>query len=159
MLKAVGLVSVVCACLSPVMPGSGIQTSDSNFYALKGIKAVFVLVEDLPQKAGEMGLTSEDLKAAVAEDLRGAGLSVPDYSTEDPYLAISFHVVGEAFSIDVSLRENAVLRRDRKIACRAATWMKNVTGMHRGDPGVLLGGLRKAIELFLGDFREANTKR
>jgi uncharacterized membrane protein len=37
-----------------------IQTSNSA--ALKGMKAMFVLVEDLPQKAAEMGLTAEKIK-------------------------------------------------------------------------------------------------
>jgi hypothetical protein len=159
MLRLGGIVVIISVYLCSISPCHAIQTSNSNSFTLKGIKAVFILVEDLPQEAVAMGLTTESIKAAVASNLEQAGLSVPDYSIEDPYLAMSIHVVEKAFSIEVSLRENVALRRDTSITCRAATWMKNVTGVHRGDPGIFIDGVQRVLDSFLNDLHEANPKK
>jgi hypothetical protein len=136
-----------------------VQTSDSNSFALKGIKALFVLVEDLPQKATGIGLTTERIKTATELKLRGEGISVPNYSYEDPYLHISINVVYQAFSVEVSLRENVVLKRDKSINCRAATWLNSVTGVHSNDPNYIIAGLQAVLDSFLNDYYKANPKK
>jgi hypothetical protein len=135
------------------------QVADPTVPALKGIRSVFVLVEELPQRAVEMGLTSEMIKNEAESTLRREGLSVPSFSYEDPYLYLRISVSGEAFSIDLSLRDYVVLKRDRKIACAAATWMNSSTGVHRGDGNVLLEGLQELLDLFLNDLRKVNSKK
>ena len=130
----------------------------ANSAALKGMKAMFVLVEDLPQKAAEMGLTAERIKTETETKLRGEGISVPNFSYEDPYLDISVNVVNMAFSVEVSLRENVVLKRDKSINCRAATWLKSVTGVHSDDPSYIVDGLYVLLDSFVHDYYQANPK-
>jgi hypothetical protein len=136
-----------------------IQTADSNSFALKGLKSMFVLVEDLPQKATGIGLTTERIKTATELKLRGEGLSVPNYSYEDPYLHISINVVFQAFSVEVSLRENVVLKRDKSTNCRAATWLNSVTGVHSNNPNYIIDGLQVILDSFLRDYYKANPKK
>jgi hypothetical protein len=136
-----------------------IRTSDSNSFALKGIKAMFVLVEDLPQGATGIGLTIERIKTATELKLRREGISVPNYSYADPYLDISINVVDKAFSVEVSLREKVVLKRDGSITCRAATWSNSVTGVHNGDPSLFIDGLQEVLDAFLNDYYKANPKK
>ena len=154
-----GIVVVISAVYAFHIALFGIQTSDSNSNALKGIKAIFFLVEDLPQKATELGLTIERIKTATESKLREEGLSVPDYSYADPYLFISIHVVNRAFSVEVSLRENVVLKRAKSITCRAATWSNSVTGVHGGDPNSIIDGLQWVLDSFLNDYDKANPKK
>jgi hypothetical protein len=135
------------------------QVADPAVPALKGIRSVFVLVEELPQRAFEMGLTSEMIKNEAESKLRREGLSVPSFSYEDPYLYLRISVIGEAFSINLSLRDYVVLKRDRKIACAAATWMNSSTGVHRGDGHVLIEGMQELLDAFLSDLRKVNSKR
>ena len=134
------------------------QTSNSNSAALKGLKTMFVLVEDLPQKAADMGLTAERIKTETEAKLRGEGISVPDYSYEDPYLDISVNVVNMAFSVEVSLRESVVLKRDKSINCRAATWLNSVTGVHSDNPNCIVDGLQALLDSFVHDYYQANPK-
>jgi hypothetical protein len=119
---------------------------------------MFVLVEDLPQKAAEIGLTAERIKTETETKLREEGISVPDYSYEDPYLDISVNVVNMAFSVEVSLRESVVLKRDRSINCRAATWLNSVTGVYSDDPNYIVAGLQALLDSFLHDYYRANPK-
>ncbi len=133
-----------------------IQAADSNSLALKGITSVFVLVEDLPPGASEMGLTAEMIKNETESQLKRAGLSVPTFSYDDPYLYLKLSVVGEAFSVDVSLRDYVVLKRDRRITCAAAIWQKSITGVHRGDGRLFIEGLQEILDAFLNDFHTAN---
>jgi hypothetical protein len=136
-----------------------VQTAHSNFLALKGIKSVFVLVEDLPRGVTEMGLTAEMIKNEAESKLKREGLSVPTFSYGDPYLYLSLRVVGEAFSIEVSLRDYVILKRDRKITCAAATWVENVTGVHHGDGSLFIEGLQEALDAFLTDYHKANPEK
>jgi hypothetical protein len=154
-----GIFTIISVFLLFISFCFGIQTSDSNFFALKGIKAIFILVQDLPQKAEGIGLTTERIKAATVSKLRGEGISVPDYSETDPYLYISINVVSQAFSVEVSLREKVVISRAKSITCRAATWSNSVTGVHGGDPNLIIDGLHYVLDAFLNDFHKANPKK
>jgi hypothetical protein len=158
--KRVGVIFAIISVYLLFIPRCfSIQTSADNSGALKGIKAIFVLVGDLPQKAAEIGLTTERIKTATELKLRGEGISVPNYSYEDPYLYISINVVYQAFSIEVSLRENVALKRDKSINCRAATWLNSITGVHSNDPNYIIDGLQVVLDFFLHDYYSANPKK
>jgi hypothetical protein len=159
MKRASGLLAIIFIFLLSISLCFAIQTSDSNSFALKGIKAIFVLVQDLPQKAEGMGLTTARIKTATVSKLRGEGISVPDYSETDPYLYININVVSQAFSVEVSLREKVVISRAKSITCRAATWSNSVTGVHGGDPILIIEGLHYVLDAFLNDFHKANPKK
>jgi len=120
---------------------------------------MFVRVEDLPQKAVEMGLMAEIIKAETEARLRGEGISVPNYSYEDPYLDISVNVVNMSFSVEASLRESVVLKRDKSINCRAATWLNSVTGVHSNNPNYIVAGLQALLDSFFHDYDQANPKK
>ena len=154
-----GLSAILFVSALIIGPCSAAQAADPNALALKGLKTVFVLVEELPAAAIQMGLTKEMVKNEAESKLRQAGLSVPTFSYEDPYLFLRLSVVGEAFSLEASLRDYVVLKRDRKIACAAAIWMKNLTGVHHGDGSVFLEALREVLDSFLNDLRVANPKK
>lgn len=156
-ITAIMAISSVCALFISLC--FAVQTADSNFLALKGIKSVFVLVEDLPPGATKMGLTTEMIKNETESKLKREGLSVPTFSYDDPYLYLRLSVVDEAFSIDVSLRDYVVLKRDRRITCAAATWLKSITGVHRGDGSLFIEGLQKVLDAFLNDFHKANPEK
>ena len=159
MKKADNLLTIVPALLLLVSLCFATQISDNASPSLKGLEAVFVLVEDLPRGAVEIGLTTEKLKAVTESKLRQAGLSVPTFSYDDPYLYISIHVVDEAFSVEVSLRESVVVKRRRSMTGRAVTWLNSITGVHRGDGNLFLDGLQEILDAFISDFHKANPKK
>lgn len=123
---------------------------------LRGLDTLFVAVEDLPPRAVELGLSVDEIKDQTAARLKQAGLSVPAFSYEDAYLYIRVPVVMEAFSVEVSLREDVSLKRAGRKAVRAATWMKSVTGVHREDGRVIKAALQEIIDGFIADYRASS---
>jgi hypothetical protein len=158
MRRVIVILAMISECLLFISLCFAGQTSRSNSAALKGLKTIFVLVEDLPQKAAEIGLTAERMKTETETKLREKGISVPNYSYENPYLDISVNVVNMAFSVEVSLRDSVVLKRDKSIHCRAATWLNSVTGVHSNDPNYIVAGLQALLDSFLNDYYQANPE-
>jgi hypothetical protein len=135
------------------------QTPDIRSAPLKGIKNMDVVVEDLTQAAAGIGLTRERIQSVTELKLRREGISVPSaFSFVLPYLYIRINVVGKAFSIDVSLKEDVTLKRDASITCGAATWSRNATGVS-GDSPYIIQGLQEILDEFLNDYYKANPKK
>ena len=131
----------------------GGPSAGTELAVLRGLDTVFVVVEDLPPRAVELGLSADEIKDQTAACLKQAGLSVPTFSYEDGYLYIRVPVVMEAFSVEVSLREAVSLKRAGRKAVRAATWMKSVTGVHRDDGRVIKAALQEIIDGFIAGYR------
>lgn len=139
--------------------GLGGQSARTDFPVLRGFDTLFVVVEDLPRRAIELGLSVDEIKDQMAAHLKQAGLSVPTFSYEDAYLYIRVPVVMEAFSVEVSLREVVALKRSGRKAVRAATWMKSVTGVHRDDGRMIKAALQEIIDGFIAEYRASSTDR
>jgi len=101
------------------------RASDSEIdrASLKGLKGVFVLVEDLNPPEEQGGLKTADIQADALQKLQAAGIPLlskeQDIDTPGmPTLYISVSVASSAssdlwpFSIDVNLEQQATLKRN-----------------------------------------------
>jgi len=101
---------------SSLTPAQGNEFSNAT---LKGISAISVLVEDLPDGAKVLGLTKESIQTDVELKLRLAGMTVVTLEESNslpgrPYLYVFVNVTARpgAARIDVSLHQDARLERD-----------------------------------------------
>lgn len=139
---------------------------------LKGINGVFVMIEDLPPVAKELGITKESLKTEVELKLRLAGIRV--YSKEEalenlsPTLYVNFNTVENIiggikfypFSISVEIVEPAQIRRNA-YTTTVITWRKGAVGGSKEEN--LIMQMRKALKIvtdpFLNDYLAVNPKK
>jgi hypothetical protein len=112
------------------------RASDSEIdrASLKGLKGVFVLVEDLNPPEEQAGLKTADIQADAVQRLQAAGIPLlskeQDIDTPGmPTLYISVSVASSTatdlwpFSIDVNLEQQATLKRNPEtFVPTAITW-------------------------------------
>jgi hypothetical protein len=132
---------------------------------LKGIGAVFVVIEDLPDGAKVLGLTREMLQTDVELKLRLAGIRV---ATEEEgsklpgaphiYTRVNLTDRANAASIEVNLEQNVLLERNGDLLIGAVTWQ---AGGVLGNPTAQ--GIRDRIkdlaDEFLNDWLSVNPKK
>ena len=134
--------------------------NDVKSYPLKGINAIFVLIEKLPEDAIEIGLTSHRLKTVTELRLRREGITIKKESDISyPYFYVTVNVVGRAFNIELSLNEWVKLFRNPSIECYARTWNHSYTGTHGNDPEYIVSSLSALLDEFLNDYYKANPKK
>jgi len=148
-------------CCSPVQA----QGHEPTTATLKGIAAVGVAVEDLPDGAKVLGLTKEDIQSDVELKLRLAGMLVVTLEEAyklpgKPYLNVRVGLTrnARAASIAVELKQNVVLERDGQSALSLATWAaggvaSNATAHDIRD------WIKDKVDLFLNDWLSVNPKK
>lgn len=124
---------------------------------LKGIRIVYVLVEDVPEGAKKLGLTAETIQNDVELKLLLAGMGVATLKDGHtlpgrPHVYVRFTLTkgAEAASIQVELDQDAVLDRNAEHALSVITW----------DTGYLLPNptaqsIRDNIKSGVGEFLNA----
>jgi hypothetical protein len=112
----------------------------ANPKSLKGIKGIYVLIEELPESLkSKTGLTEDQLRTDVELKLRLAGISVVSeseslYIPGFPYLYVNINGYVEeiglvVYNIEVELRQTVILKRNRSIeAVGATTWKTGTIG-------------------------------
>jgi hypothetical protein len=153
--------------------------ADDNEFSrpsLKGLTGVGVVVEGLSSNMDGMNLSREQIQTDVELRLRKAGIRV--FSKSEllatpgvPYLYVNLgtfpfklangQTIGMAFSIDVSIKQNVTLVRDRNATVMgAATWQTGSTG----STGIsqiqgLRGVIGDQVDVFINAYFAMNPKQ
>ena len=121
-------------------------------------------------------LTEDRIRTMAESRLRAARLFADEYS--DVALLISVHVAGQAFSSDVSLRQDVYLRQGQTWPGpglqflhepltplelsgdfgSASTWQDRITGTHGGDGGYILQGVSEQLDRFVLEYLRVNEE-
>lgn len=130
---------------------------------LKGISAVYVLVEDLDDDAKAMGLTKDAIQTDVELKLRLAGMQVvpPEDGVTLPYLYVRVTVSdrsARAAYTEVRLHQNALLQRNGQIAYGATTWDKSGLKIGPTAQGIR-NEIKDHVDTFLNAWLSVNPKK
>lgn len=153
-------------------PAWAIDTPNERI-TLVGLTGVHVVFDDLSDEAERKGLTRARLQAEVERRLRRAGLRVltPTEalgSVGRPTLHLRVSVLSTpdaadlyVYSVDLSLRQQIRLVRDRAIESYAVTWSENrVVGAVRTDRlGVIGNVLLQKVDEFVTAWQVSNRER
>lgn len=142
--------------------------------ALKGIKGVSVLIEDLSPVAKELGITKESLNTEVELKLRLAGIKV--YSSEEwlnshgaiSTLYVNLHTVGfggvrgaYAYNIEFLLQDVAYITRSSRTDL-VITWRDSRLGVYNTKKDGLEAinkSFKVVTDIFLNDYLAVNPKK
>jgi hypothetical protein len=154
-----------------LFPSAFALNSESNRGTLRGLQGVRVLIEDLIPEVERSGLTKNDLQTFVETKLRKAGIKA--FTQEEclgtpgePYLYVLINLntgkAGDevyAFSIDVGVIQNVLLRRDPRMKSYAITWSTGGVGSIEKE---FLNRLRDSVDdlvdIFINSYLSANPK-
>ena len=126
----------------------------ARFQLYSDCAPVYLLVEDLPPVATNMGLTENAILTTTRSRLRGARI----YSSNEfnmPYLYVNINVFGYAFNITIELKK-FVSDLATDIVYPATTWASGSTGTHGQDPGFILQSLGQHIDRFIDEYLAVN---
>ena len=136
----------------------------SNRATLRGLKAVGVLVENLPSEVEKEGLNRDQLQKTIESKLRLAGIKVLTkeeafYTLGEPFLYININVNMAKtesdiypYCIDMLLIQKVSLLRDPKQTTYAVTWS---TGGVGSIGEAILSQLRENVEEMVDVFIKA----
>lgn len=137
----------------------------NSITSLKGISAVYVLVEEIPDGAKILGLTKETIQTDVELKLRLAGVGV---LTADeafnvhgfPHLYVQVNLTrgAEAASIDVEMMQNARLERNGDLAVGVSTWSTGILLANPTAQGVR-DDVKDSVDKFLNAWLSVNPKK
>jgi hypothetical protein len=136
--------------------------------SLKGVKAILVGIDPLSVDAVKAGLTEDLLKRGLEQKLRSFGIKVLE--KQDPstpvylYADITLNRAKDApvyvYSITLSLKQLAFLKRDSNIQLAVPTWALTRNGV-AGDKVFTAAVHRATLELgdkFCSAYKAANGK-
>jgi hypothetical protein len=141
------------------------QDTERRRATLKGISALSVLVEDLPNGAKVLGLTRESIQTDVELKLRLAGIRVvtdqEDLSLPGmPSLSVVVNLTESAksASIDIELHQNAFLERNGQLVVDVTTWG---TGGLAANPTAqdIRNYIKDHVDKFLNAWLSVNPKK
>lgn len=153
-------------------PAWAIDTPNERI-TLVGLTGVHVVLDELGEEAERKGLTRASFQPEVERRLARAGLRVLTptealTSVGRPTLHLRLSVLRVpdaadlyAYSVDLSLRQQIRLVRDRAIESYAVTWSENrVVGAVRADQlGVVRDVLFRKVDEFVTAWRMSNRER
>jgi hypothetical protein len=132
---------------------------ESRRNSLKGLAAVYLVIEPLNAEAREAGLTTSQLRTDVELRLRAAKISVltEEEGRKQPgnpylYLAVNYIKVEKdfrTFSVRLALIQNVFAQRDTSQTLCASTWAESLLGYAAGT-GVAM--IRKRAQDFADRF-------
>lgn len=140
-----------------LLPQAIAQSPEERFDRFRlfyGCQQMFLLVEELPSDASEIGLTRESIQAAVESRLRSARIYTSDQSAL-AYLYVNVSVVSRAFSWRLEFNKwvhDFASESERS----ATTWNIGGTGSHGNDSSYVLSALSEGIDLFLVEYLRVN---
>ncbi|MFZ5586897.1 MAG: hypothetical protein ACOZHQ_13335 [Thermodesulfobacteriota bacterium] len=160
---ALCLTALAVAAPSPADPGAP--------PALRGVKAVTVVVTGISPEAERDGLKRSDLQHDVEERLREGGIKVLAASERlqapgQPHLMVRFidqkrsEMDFYAISIAVHLVQNVRLARDNKVVVPAETWgMTGVISVGAQELVSVRNLLLEYVDMFIKEAHAANAAR
>jgi len=140
---------------------------------LVGLTGVHVVVYEVGAEAEREGLSRSSVQAEVEQRLKRAGLRVftpaeAMASVGRPTLELRVNLVRlpdapqlYIYSVDLSLRQQIRLVRDRKIESYAITWSENreVGSVEAARLSAVRGAVRSKVEQFVTAWQTANPDR
>lgn len=145
-----------------------IRAGDTQIPLLRGIKEVFVEVEDLDFKLEREGLTIDHLRTDAVNKLKMAGIKVQSEKESmttpgSPHLHIMVKVLGAAEGtyaahIRIELREPVSLVRQPGMEVFASTWTTGIFGVTHSLSDVRQQE-QELIDKFINEYLAANPKQ
>ena len=139
--------------LAPAAVGQDDKSEFARFQLFNDCNPMKLVVEDLHDDAGKIGLTKARLQAAAESRLRSARLYDSDATTA--YLYVNVNVSGPAFSTSLQYKKLVLDLASVKNGY-AATWNTGSTGTHGGDAGYILSSLSEDLDQFLVEYLRVN---
>lgn len=162
------IVALVITMSLSVAVATATRAGDAEIPVLRGLKKVFVDVEDLDFRVERLGLTTNHLRTDAESKLKMAGIKVQSEKESmrtpgSPHLHIMVKVLGTssgdyAAHIRVELREAVGLVRNPGMEVVTSTWTAGTFGV---TP--TLSDVRQQeqalIDKFIAEYRAANPKQ
>ena len=140
------------------VPSSAFGTYDAK--NLKGIKSLFVLIENLPSEAAKFRLSKEKLQADVELKLRLVGIY--DKSSRDfIYVTVNLleTVGGFASSVSVYIEQFVTLEVSGEDTSVKIWSLSNLlVGPKEGAESFIRQYVKDSVDIFLNDYLKANPK-
>ena len=126
-----------------------------RFELFNNCEPMYLLVENLPPDAAEIGLSKQGVQAAVESRLRSARLY--DSSGSSSYLYVNVNVVGAAFGVELEYYQR-VLTLESGLRGSAVTWGTGLTGTHGRDANYILSLVSRLMDTFLSKYLRVNEE-
>lgn len=129
-------------------------TDIDRFELWTGCEPIDLIVENLPQDAHNIGLQRDKIIYNVRSRLRAAQL----YNSESgPHLYVNVTVVGNAYSISLSLRKLLMDLNSYEIGY-SETWYRGILGTHGKNAGYILSGVSQKTDEFIDEYYRVNAE-
>ena len=163
------LFRICLALLVPVSVAAQPQEEVTR-YGLRGVHAVYVVIQDLQEDLVKDGLLTETLRSELKELIQAGGLEV--FVVEDPLdealvqgtvrLAIQATTVSatnRVYCVQIEFRQRVNLTRDPSLGLVATTWQASDIGLSPlKDMLEIRGAIRDLMAKFLADCQTANPE-
>lgn len=142
----------ICSAVSSAQAVEKVSNFD-KFRLWNECKPIQLVVEGLPDRAEEIGLTKEAIEVAVRSRLRGARIYTPSSRN---YLYVRVNSIGSAFSSRLSFQK---WLRDTNLekSGMAESWGTSSTGTHGNDASYILGSVSKHTDKFIDEYLRVNA--
>jgi|WetSurMetagenome_2_1015567.scaffolds.fasta_scaffold72876_2 hypothetical protein len=137
--------------------------------SLRGLKSVYVIVEDLPAEFQEKGILKGRIQAAMEEKVKQAGLVLLSREAwrNTPGTPLLYANVNlskaktkdgvRACSINLCLAQRANMERDPALRTLARTWQAGIVGLvGEADLEVVVSQVGTLVDYFLSEVRAAS---
>jgi len=156
-LAGLALVTLLAPAIAGQDSSNWLERIGERFKLFNACRPMDLVVENLRDHAGDIGLTREALPAAAESRLRAARLYTDDSARADyAYLYVNVNVVGPAHN--TSLEYNKSVTDEYGQSSTALTWRRFATGTHGGDAGHILSVLSQNLDLFLAAYLRVNEE-
>jgi len=152
------------------IPSAGFAADDgSTRQSLRGIKGIYVSVENIDLEVERYGLTRDRIRSDVESSLQKAGIkTIPREDwyeiSGNPFLYVDAHVLKLRttkefiYSINIALKQNVYLTREPVEILEATTWsLGSVTGI-TGKLEKIRDSVKKQVERFIKAYLSANQR-
>lgn len=132
-------------------------TGVDRFKLFNECAPIYLVVESLPDKAADIGLTKERIQILAESRLRAARLFDEDAR---PYLYVNIGVLvsknsAGAFDIQVSFKKE-LYDSISDLSYHATTWQTGSYGTHGGDAGFIMQSLSEKLDRFVLEYLRVN---
>ena len=138
-------------------------TEYDRFELWNGCGTVELVVENLPDDAGKLGLRKADIETAVRSRLRAARIYA-DRAQAVLYVRVS--VVSRAHGIDFKFKRRVMvmgfsaLAKPEEVGALtgfATTWDEGSTGVHGSDAGFILSAVAQHTDRYIDEYLRVNA--
>jgi hypothetical protein len=162
------LIGIVASVFTLISGNAYAFSSEVGTNTLKGLKGVYVGIEDISEEVIKDGLTVDSIRTDVELKLRLAGipvLSKEAWAKEPglPYLDVSVNVGkpeqgGYIYNIIVALRQGVFLERSPDISAQAETWFVGGVGL-TPDLRDIRHVTKDEVDKFINAYLSVNPKK